>query len=150
VRVGVVANLRPVKNIDGLIRVAASLHDTLPGLQFEVAGEGEQRPELEKLIAEHRLTERFRLLGSVSDIPAFLGRQDIAILPSHSEGMSNALLEYMASGRMIITTNVGAAGSLIQDRIHGQLVPAGDDAALAAAIAWSVQNPEAGRTMAAA
>jgi glycosyltransferase involved in cell wall biosynthesis len=148
VHVGVVANLRPVKNIDGLIRAAASLRDTLPKLQFEVAGAGEQRPDLEKLIAEHRLAAQFRLLGSVSNIPAFLGRQDIAILPSHSEGMSNALLEYMASGRMIIATDVGAASRLIRDGIHGRLVPPGDEAALAAAISWMIQNPEAGQAMA--
>jgi glycosyltransferase involved in cell wall biosynthesis len=148
VRVGAVANLRPVKNIDGLIRAAASLRETLLQVQFEVAGEGEQRHELEKLIADHRLAQHFRLLGSVSDIPAFLMRQDIAILPSHSEGMSNALLEYMASGRMIVATDVGAASRLIRDGIHGRLVPPGDEAALAAAIAWMIQNPEAGQAMA--
>src|SRR5258708_39324591 len=46
IRVGVVANLRPVKNVDGLIRVAAMLREKHPQLQYRVAGDGEQRVEL--------------------------------------------------------------------------------------------------------
>ena len=84
VRIGCVANLRPVKNIDGLMRVAAGLLTTHPHLRFEVAGEGEQRGELEKLHAELGLSERFRLLGSVKNIPGFMAGLDAAVLPSHS------------------------------------------------------------------
>jgi len=148
VRVGLVGNLRPVKNIDGLVRVAARLRDSLPQLRFEVAGEGEQRPELEQLIAQHGLTGRFTLCGSVSDVPAFLARQDIALLVSHSEGMSNALLEYMASGRVIVATDVGANSRLVTDGVEGLIVPPRDDAALATSIEWCVRNAELAQEMA--
>jgi L-malate glycosyltransferase len=148
VRVGLVGNLRPVKNIDGLIRAAATLRAAHPQLRFEVAGEGEQRPELERLIASHRLEDRFQLVGAISDIPRFLARQDIAVLCSHSEGMSNALLEYMASGRAIVATDVGANGRLIENRVHGLIVPAGDDAALASSIGRMIAHPDAAREMA--
>ena len=214
VRVGIVANLRTVKNIDGLIRAVALLRSTFlqstrshalrgnavfdaprrapfepsgtfnaqsrtteesrragsiptqsvgtrdvliraegvpcpssPTVRFEVAGEGEQRPELERLIAANDLDETFSLLGPVSDVPAFLARQDIAVLCSHSEGMSNALLEYMASGRAIIATDVGANARLIQDGVHGLIVPARDDAAIASAITKLLDNPETARQM---
>ena len=43
----------------------------------------------------------------MSDIPGFLGGLDVAVLSSRSEGMSNALLEYMAAGRAIVAANVG-------------------------------------------
>jgi len=141
VRVGVVANLRPVKNIDGLIRVARELCRNHLRLEFEVAGEGEQRAELEELIAACGLRERFRLLGSVADVPAFLARQDIAVLPSHSEGMSNALLEYMASGRCIVATDVGGNGRLVTHEEQGLLVPPGDEAALGRAIERVLSDP---------
>lgn len=141
IRIGAVANLRPVKNIDGLIRAAVLLRKSLPQLQFEVVGDGEQRPELERLIADHRLEDSFKLCGSVDDVPGFLARQDIAVLCSHSEGMSNALLEYMAAGRAIIATDVGANRQLVHDGTHGLIVPPKDDAALSATIDWFVQHP---------
>ncbi len=150
VRVGIVANLRPVKNIDGLIRAAAELRHKHPRVRFEVAGDGEQRPLLEALIAQHHLRETFHLLGSVSDIPAFLAKQDIAVLCSHSEGMSNALLEFMAAGRAIVATDVGANGRLIDDRVHGLIVPANSQAALVGALTRFLENPAEARQMAAA
>ena len=59
----------------------------------------------------------------MSDIPAFLAGLDVAVLCSRSEGLSNALLEYMAAGRAIVATAVGAAPDLIADGVHGLLVP---------------------------
>lgn len=150
VRVGAAANLRPVKNIDGLIRAAALLRDAQPRLRFEVAGDGEQRAELEALTRQHALGDLFSLLGSVNDVPNFLMRQDIAVLCSHSEGMSNALLEYMAAGRAIIATDVGANAKLIEHKTSGLIVPAGSDNALAEAIIWLLDHPQEANAMAAA
>jgi glycosyltransferase involved in cell wall biosynthesis len=126
-----VANLRPVKNIDGLMRAARLVIDRSPDVVFEVAGDGEQRAELERLHAELRLGERFILRGSVSDVPGFLRSVDVAVLPSHSEGMSNALLEYMAAGRAVVATAVGATPELVHDGETGLLVPPGNETALA-------------------
>jgi glycosyltransferase involved in cell wall biosynthesis len=132
--VGVVANLRPVKGLDVFARAAAVLHATHPDVSFHVAGEGEQRPELERLAAELGLVNRFHLPGTVNDVPAFLARLNVAVLPSHSEGMSNALLEYMSAGKAIVATAVGGNVRLIENERHGLLVPAGDPGALAAAV----------------
>ncbi len=134
VRIGAVANLRPIKNLDLLIKAAAETVKRFPNGRFEVAGEGEQRIELEKLILDLNLGDRFRLLGAVSDIPKFLGSVDIAVLCSRSEGMSNALLEYMAAGRAIVATRVGAAEKLIRDGEEGLLIPPDDLPALIGAI----------------
>jgi glycosyltransferase involved in cell wall biosynthesis len=141
VRIGCVANLRPVKNLLGLIRVARKLIDRYPYLRFEIAGDGEQRWQLERAIFENRLVTDFRLVGSVSDIPAFLARQDIAVLPSHSEGMSNAVLEYMAAGRAIVVTDVGANRTLIRNGLEGLIVPPNSDQALASAIERYLTSP---------
>ena len=141
VRVGCVANLRPVKNIDGLLRVARRVCDRSPNVVFEVVGDGEQRPELERLRAELDLGERFLFRGSVADVPGFMRTLDVAVLPSHSEGMSNALLEYMAAGRAIVATDVGANGQLVRDGQHGLIVPAHDVIALADAIERLLSDP---------
>ena len=134
VRVGCVANLRPVKNIDGLMHVAKLVLAAYPDAVFEVAGDGDQRRDLERLHAELGIGDRFVLRGSVADVPGFLASIDVAVLPSHSEGMSNALLEFMAAGRAIVATDVGANRRLILDGESGRIVPPGDLASMAKAI----------------
>ena len=127
--VGAVANLRPVKGLDVLVAAARRL----PGLSFHVAGEGDQRAALQATIDAAKLD--FALPGACHDVPAFLGTLDIAVLCSRAEGLSNALLEYMAAARPIVATAVGATPELIRDGQEGLLVPPGDASALADAIA---------------
>ncbi|HWG45955.1 MAG TPA: glycosyltransferase [Gemmataceae bacterium] len=140
-RVGVVANLRSVKGLDVFVRAAAQVRTRHPQVMFEVAGEGELRAALEQQAAAEGLAERFTILGSVADVPGFLGRLDVAVLCSHAEGMSNALLEYMAAGRAIVATAVGAATELIEDGVHGLLVPPGDTGRLAEAMGRLLDDP---------
>lgn len=141
VRVGCVANLRPVKNVDGLMRAAKVALDRFPQLVFEVGGDGEQRGELERLHAELGLGGRFVLRGSVADVPAFLRTVEVAVLPSHSEGMSNALLEYMSAGRAVIATDVGANATVLRHGKDGLVVVPGDGGALVEAIGAMLANP---------
>jgi L-malate glycosyltransferase len=140
-RVGVVANLRPVKDLGLFVRAAAEVARRHPDVTFQIAGEGELRPDLTRLAAELGLAGRLALPGAVADVPAFLAGLDVAVLSSRSEGMSNAVLEYMAAGRPVVATAVGANGRLIDDGVHGLLVPPGDPAALAAAIDRLLRDP---------
>lgn len=128
--VGAVGNLRPVKGIDVLIRAAARV----PEVRFRVAGDGEQRGELERLIEQLGVGDRFELCGRLDDVPRFLSEIDIAALPSRAEGMANALLEFMAAGRPVVATDVGANGQLLEQGRHGILVPPDDPVALGNAI----------------
>jgi L-malate glycosyltransferase len=148
--IGAVANLRPVKGLDLLVQAAKRLVVSCPNLRFRVAGEGPHRPVLEDAIRQHGLVGRFELLGPVSDIPAILGELDVAVLCSRAEGMPNSVLEYMAAGRPIVATAVGAVEELIKNGVHGLVVHPGDATALASAIARLIENPDAARTMAVA
>lgn len=148
IRVGCVANLRKVKNIDGLMRAASHVVQRSPTAKFVIAGDGDERQKLEALKAELNLSDRFEFVGSVSDIPAFLSRCDVAVLPSHSEGMSNALLEYMAAGRAIVATDVGANSQLVRNQVDGLIVPAGKDDDLAVGILNLLANPDGAIRMA--
>lgn len=134
-RVGIVANLRPVKGLDVFVRAAALVHAQQPQAVFTITGEGELRAFLEQQAAAEGLAKHLTLAGRMADVPAFLAELDVAVLCSHAEGMSNALLEYMAAGRAIVATNVGAAPELIDEGVHGLLVPPGDADKLAEAIA---------------
>jgi glycosyltransferase involved in cell wall biosynthesis len=141
VRVGCVANLRRVKNIDGLLRAAKSAIERFPNLVFEVAGEGEEREALEQLHAELGLGDRFIFRGAMSDVASFLRTVEIAVLPSHSEGMSNSLLEYMSAGRAVVATDVGSNAKLIEHGKSGLIVPPGDEAAVVDAIGQYLATP---------
>jgi glycosyltransferase involved in cell wall biosynthesis len=133
-RVGAVANLRPVKGLDVLLEAISAVSASYPDIELQIAGEGELRPALEDRAKELGLSGRFTLLGSIADIPAFLSQLDAAVLSSRAEGMSNAILEYMAAGRAIVATAVGGTLRLIDDGVHGLLVPPGDARQLAQAI----------------
>jgi len=140
-RIGAVANLRAVKGLDTLVRAAAQVIRRFPQAEFVVAGEGEQRGALERLIAQEDLQHRFHLVGASSDIPQFLSTLDIAVLPSQSEGLSNSLLEYMAAGRAVIATAVGGNTELISNERNGLLVSANDPGALADSIVRYLADP---------
>jgi glycosyltransferase involved in cell wall biosynthesis len=139
--IGSVANLRPIKGLDTLVTAAARVVAEVPGARFRVAGEGDQRTPLEAAIRERGLAGAFELPGSSSDVPGFLGSLDVAVLASRAEGLPNAVLEYMAAGRPIVATTVGAVPELIEDGVHGLLVPPGDPAALATAILRLLREP---------
>jgi glycosyltransferase involved in cell wall biosynthesis len=140
-RVGVTANLRPVKGLDVFVRAAALVSAAHPGASFHLAGDGPLLGELGRLAHELGLGARLALWGSVADVPEFLAGLEVAVLPSLSEGMSNALLEYMAAGRATVATAVGGNVRLIEDGVNGLLVPPGDAPALAAAIGRLLSDP---------
>jgi glycosyltransferase involved in cell wall biosynthesis len=149
-RVGVVANLRRVKGLDVFVQAAARLAGDFPNVTFHIAGEGEERSGLEQQIRELDLAGRVELCGRLRDIPGFLASLDVAVLPSRSEGMSNALLEYMAAARPIVATAVGAAPQLLVHGWHGLLVAPEDPTRLASGILHLLRHREAAAAMAAA
>jgi glycosyltransferase involved in cell wall biosynthesis len=139
-RVGMVGNLRPIKEPELLVRAAAIVCAAHPDVTFHIAGEGELRPYLEKQVRALRLEGRFFLAGATADVPGFLGNLDVAVLCSRSEGLSNAVLEYMAAGRPIVVTAVGGNVELIEDGVTGLLAPPGDVSSLALAISRLLED----------
>jgi glycosyltransferase involved in cell wall biosynthesis len=138
-RVGMVANLRPVKGPDVFVRAAALLAADHPNVRFQLAGTGDEA-WVRQVARECGIENRLDLLGRVADIPAFLQTLDVAVLASHSEGLSNAILEYMAAGRPIVATAVGGNVELIEDGVTGLLVPPGEPRAVANAVNRLLQD----------
>ena len=81
-------------------------------------------------------------LGHREDIPALLSRSQIACLPSYREGLPRSLLEAMAAGLPIVTTDVPGCREAVADGVNGLIVPARDGAALAAALRKLIDDPE--------
>jgi glycosyltransferase involved in cell wall biosynthesis len=143
-RVGMVANLSTVKGGDVFFRAAAQVAAGRPDVQFAIAGEGPQRAELERLAEDLEISDRVSLPGSLpaEAIPGFIGALTIAVLSSRAEGTPNAVLEYMAAGLPIVASNVGGIPVLIDNGVHGLLVPCEDPAPLAEAIARLLDDPD--------
>lgn len=133
--VGIMANLRPVKNISLLIDAAAILADRFPNVIYQIAGEGDLLAALQAQADCLGVSDRITFLGRLDNVAPFLANTDVAVLCSDAEGTSNAILEYMSAGRPIVATAVGGTRELIQHERTGLLVPAGDATALAASIA---------------
>ena len=114
---------------------------THPHVTFHIAGEGELRRTLEELVADLKLTDRVFLPGTIQDVPGFLAKLDIAVLCSRSEGMSNAILEYMAAEKAIVATAVGGNGQLLEHERHGLLIPPGDPYQLGEAMRRLLNDP---------
>lgn len=131
--VGAVGALRAQKAYDVLIRAAARLRETHPALHVLIAGEGPEKERLQELVRELGLVDVVLLLGRRLDVPDVLAELDVAVCASDFEGSPLAVMEYMAAGLAIVATRVGGVPDLIEDRVHGLLVEARDDAALAAA-----------------
>jgi glycosyltransferase involved in cell wall biosynthesis len=129
--VTIVAGLRPIKNHRLFLDMARLVLAELPETRFLLAGEGEMRPTLERYARELEISGRVMFLGSRSDIPDVLAATDVAVLTSHSEGLPNALLESMAVGIPVVTTDYAGARELVTDGAEGFIVPRGDAAAMA-------------------
>jgi len=133
--VGIVANLRPVKRVDTFLRAAALANSSRADLQFLVAGDGEQRKEFENMVSEAGMADKTFFLGKRTDIPRILAACDAAILSSSSESFSNSIVEYLASGLPVISTDVGGCREIIEDGVNGFIVPVDDPEAIAGRIA---------------
>jgi glycosyltransferase involved in cell wall biosynthesis len=103
------------------------------------------REPVEKILREGGLGERAWLPGSRDDVPELMRRLDLFVLPSTAEGISNTVLEAMASGLPVVATEVGGNPELVEDGVTGTLVPPGNAGAMARAIAAYQDDPDLGR-----
>lgn len=149
-RIGMLSRLRPIKDPVLFVEAARRVIDQHANVEFVLGGDGELRGEVEARIQTLELTERFRLVGRVDDVPGFLRQFDIAVLSSKSEGSPNAVLEYLAAGRAVVATAVGGTPDLLEDGVHGLLVPAGDVGALSGALRRLIDDPLLAERLAAA
>jgi glycosyltransferase involved in cell wall biosynthesis len=145
-----VGNIRRVKGHDIFVRAAAQIAKEYPGARFSIGGavlEAEFYAELQQMVQELGLEGRFSFDGSVSDLQTYLADADVFILPSRSEGFSNAIVEAMAAGLPVIATDVGGNAEAVQDGVTGTIVPPEDVNAMAAAMRAMLADPERARVM---
>ena len=131
--IGLVANIRPVKRIGDAIEAFSIVARRHPSATLEIVGGG-GRDQLERRVAELGLSDRVLFLGQRPDVSALLRRYQICLLTSESEGLSNAIIEYMLAGVPVVCTNAGGNPELIEHGRNGFLYEVGDVESLAESI----------------
>jgi len=139
--VGMVGRLGWKKGYPHALHAAAIVRAAVPGVRFDVVGDGDQRSELEDLVRSLRLDETVRFLGKRRDVADLMAGFDCYVLSSVIEGMPNALLEAMALGRPVVTTSAGGSAEVVVDGESGLVVPPADPQALADAIVRVLRDP---------
>jgi sugar transferase (PEP-CTERM/EpsH1 system associated) len=151
--VGTVGRLSPVKNQAGLIDAFAHALDAAPAMRerarLVVAGDGPLRAELAARAQQKGLDGRVWFAGERRDVPAVLRGLHVFVLPSLGEGISNTILEAMASGVPVLATAVGGNPELVTPGHTGLIVPVDDAPALAAALSQTFADPATTRRWAA-
>ena len=145
-----VGRLEPQKNQAMLIRAFANVAEKYPEIKLDIYGEGSLRSSLEEKIKTLGLTGKVTLCGLTGKIGEVLASSRMFVLSSDYEGMSNALIEAMAAGVPVVSTDhpTGGARALIKDGVNGYLTPVGDDAALARAMEKCISDPVKTKLMA--
>jgi sugar transferase (PEP-CTERM/EpsH1 system associated) len=129
--IGCVGNLIPVKDHLTLLRAIGAFAQSGRPWRLLVAGAG---PELSKLTAfagaHPGWKDRVVFLGRSNSVPELLNAMDVYVLPSLTEGISNSLLEAMATGLPVVVSDTGGNPEVVVDGDSGLLFPVGDDARL--------------------
>jgi sugar transferase (PEP-CTERM/EpsH1 system associated) len=147
--VGTVGRMDAVKDQASLARafVRALALDPAAArrLRLVMVGDGPLRPEVEAILSAAGRRELAWLPGERSDVPEVLRGLDCFVLPSLAEGISNTILEAMATRLPVVATRVGGNAELVEDRLTGRLVPSADSEALARAILDYFHEPATAR-----
>ncbi len=152
--IGTVGRMQEVKHPLLLARAFVELLTQQPALRatarLVMVGDGPLRAPCQALLDAAGLTALTWLPGERSDVPAIMRGLHCFVLPSLAEGISNTILEAMASGLPVIATAVGGNADLVRAGITGDVVPSDDSAALAAAIGRLARDPAHARALGAA
>lgn len=139
--VGTVGRLAPEKNQALLLRAMMPLLDERR--QLVIVGDGPERAALTALAAESWRSEFCHFAGSRGDVERYLAAFDVFALSSVTEGLPLVLLEAMATGVPVVSTEVGGIADLIERGVSGLLVPSGDEQELRRQLLFLASLPTA-------
>ena len=143
--IGAAGRLVPIKSYPTLLKAAGKLVRSGHDISILIIGAGPERPSLEQMAAP--LGDRVLFLGERNDLPALFNAMDGFAQTSICEGMSNTILEAMASALPVLATRVGGNPELVADGTTGLLFPAQDASALADGLSLLASNFELRRTL---
>jgi glycosyltransferase involved in cell wall biosynthesis len=140
-------NLSRAKNQRLFLRLGVRLRQRFPEVALALCGDGDLRADLEAYAAQLGLAPHCHFLGLQKDVPGVLASADLFVQTSDWEGLPNAVIEAMAAGLPVVATDAGGTRELIDDGVHGFLVPVGDEDALLARVSQVLADPDLARRL---
>lgn len=117
------------KRVDNLLGIWPRIRHVHPHAELVIIGTGEEESKLKAMAVPGVI-----FMGAIDDITPYLQTADVFVLPSATEGLSNAMLEALAAGLAVVATQVGGASDIITDGINGRLIPPDDRSCLQEAL----------------
>ena len=139
--IGMVASLYPMKRHADLLRAFALVREKHPNAHLALAGDGGEEASLRRLASSLNIQRHVHFLGRVPDAIPIIQCFSVCVLCSASEGLSNAVIEYMGCAKPSVCTNVGGNPELIDDGQNGFLINVGDIKSLADRIVTLLRDP---------
>jgi glycosyltransferase involved in cell wall biosynthesis len=146
--IGMVGGFRVMKGHETVVAAAARLAATGRRFHLVFVGQGPFTQHVRSLVEAAGLTDRVSLVGFLDDLPAMMAAFDGALYtPLESDGMSRVLWEYLASAAPVVASRMGVVPEVLEDGVTALLVPAGEAAPLAAALARLLDDAELRRRL---
>src|SRR5688500_1034422 len=139
-----------IKRVDDLLRAFASVAAAEPRAELVLAGDGPLRDELEKLAVSLGIADRAHFVGMQRDVGRLYAAADLVALCSANEGTPVSLIEALAAGKPVVSTDVGGVSDVVRSGTSGLLVPPNDIEALADAIVLLARDDDMRASFAAA
>jgi glycosyltransferase involved in cell wall biosynthesis len=132
------------KGLFDLVKAAKLIVNQQPGTSFKLAGEGALKSELIRMVGDMGLSDKFTFLGNLGleQLIKCYQTATVFVLPSYYEGLPTSLLEAMACGLPVVTTNVGSIPEIVQNNLNGTIVPKGDPLAISEAVLNLLKNKQ--------
>jgi len=140
-----IARLTPRKGLRSLLEAMVFLKVREKRLfLLDIVGDGNERVSLELFVKENNLSDCVRFVGRVphAEVVPLYHRAEVYVLPSLNEGMSNNVLESLASGLPIITTDTGGTRELVEDGVNGCIIRMRDPQHIAEKISFLASHPK--------
>ena len=130
------------KSIDVLLSVVPELRKEIKNLRILIVGEREEKRNLMEIVKKLKTENPVVFTGFRKDILSIIKISDIVVLTSKWEGMPNLILDRIALGKSVISTDIGGGKEIIEDGVNGFLLKYGDKKALINKIFYLYKNPE--------
>jgi glycosyltransferase involved in cell wall biosynthesis len=139
----VTRNLEPIYDIPTALHCVSILRSSVPNIRLSIAGSGPQRAELQNLVTQLKIADIVDFTGKLcpDEMAALYQSADIMLNPTTVDNMPNSVLEALACGVAVVTTNVGGIPYIVEDGKTALLVDPGDPAAMAEQVKRLLEDP---------